>query len=1116
MNLALDPTRSVSVAASAGSGKTWQLVSRIVRLLLAGAEPGSILALTFTRKAASEMRERVEARLRELAYADGPALAAALHLLDLEDSEPLRTRARALHERLLFASFGLRAQTLHAFCQDLLSRFAVEAEVPAGFTLVENEREVQARAFEHLLDRIRRESSGRAAAALDQLIAMGARETTIRTWLKGFIDRRSDWWAYTETWADDGKDVVAAASAQAALDLDIDPQDASDPDYAFAASEFIAQLQQIHDLLLAAGGLGHLKAAMLAPALLAADAATRGTIALALLTAAGARRAVKIKKGVSEATFAQFMGLYESLCSVIERVRELRLRRATWQRTRAAFTLGAALLDAFTAQLRAANALTFADLEWRSYRLLRDPGQAEWVRYKLDSRLDHLLLDEFQDTNPTQWSLLLPLLAEMAAGDPERARTVFVVGDAKQSIYSFRRANPELMTVAATTITQDLGGVSMPLNDSRRSAPAIIDFVNALFDGAEGAAIGFEPHGTWRREDWGAVEIAPLVRAIDADTVPHAHTGLRYPLTTPRLVAEDLRLHTEARQIAERIDSLIAARLPIRDEGAVRALGCDDIMILARQRTHLHAIERALAERGIAFVGSSKGTLLDTVIAHDLIALLRFLDAPHRDLELAQTLRSPLFGASDDDLVNLARARSTSWWQSLLGVVAAGTASAKLARAAGLLESWLAAARRLPAHDLLDRIDHEADVAARYEAALPGDARVRANLGAFLQLVLDADQGRYPTLGRLNRQLEELTAAGNDSPDEAPPPATGGTVRVMTIHAAKGLEAPAVFLVNSAPTATSRSDGWLVEWPSGDRRPRHLLLAGRADSSDAVSRLLADNQKTRDAREALNLLYVAVTRARQFLFVSAFESKRGDSAASWHGRCRDAVVRLANDSSPLPGARPDAVGQRSGVFPEIADVIATAVQEPVEDERLRKPFAQLAALRAPSFEAGGLRDADAAARGVAIHWLIQQLADGRAIDEATLAARLHAVVGEALDPTQIPLWLSEAQRVRAAPALARFFDAAVVVQSWNEVAVQSLIEDELRSGVIDRLVDDGNTLWVLDYKTAPRPQAERMSVQYSAQLAAYADGVAKLWPGRAVVAGLVLTATQTWVEVLQR
>lgn len=1113
MNIALDPQRSVSVAASAGSGKTWQLVSRIVRLLLDGADPGGILALTFTRKAAAEMRERVELRLRELAYADAGGLDGLLKQIDLVPTAAIRDRARRLHEDLLHAPFALRAQTLHVFCHELLSRFPLEAGVPAGYALVEQESELHAAALDALMQRIRRAPDGAEAQALGVWISAGASEATILGWLRGFLERRSDWWAYTRGWAGD---VAAEASARLAEQLEIDPDDHSAPTAALDGADVTRAIADLLAQLIAVGGVGRLKAEMLAPALDSRGDARFETLRVALLTSDGSRRSLSQKKAISDSAWQGFMHAYGFLAGQLEAVRAVLARRDTWLRSAAGYRLGHCLLDELAAELQRSQQLTFADLEWRSYLLLTDSEQADWLRYKLDRRIEHLMLDEFQDTNPTQWQLLRPILDEIGAGDPERARTAFIVGDAKQSIYGFRRANPELLGSAADFLQSHLNGAPMPLDDSRRSAPAVIDFVNALFSGADGETIAFRPHGTHLKSDWGAVEVAPLVLADTADGGADTEAGLRNPLTTARRIAEDLRLRREADGVAARIKALVTAGLPVSDGGRARPLDWGDVMILARQRTHLHAIERALAEAGIPFVGASKGTLLDTLPVRDLRALLRFLDVPQRDLELAQLLRSPLFEADDADLMQLARGSGPHGWARLLALAGDGLASPALQRAAALISRWQREARRLPAHDLLDRIAFDTDLIRRYEDALPGDGRVRANIGAFLQLVLDADQGRYPTLGRINQRLEQLAEAARDAPSEAPPAASDGQVRVLTIHAAKGLEAPAVFLVNSAPAASNRHGGWQVEWPSDAAAPSHFLLAGNADDRDALSEALIEARRQREAREALNLLYVAVTRARQFLFVSAFDSSKSGPEPSWHQRCLSAAQALPTAGDPLAGAPDGVTAYRFGDFPAAgAAAPKRAGQHP--DPRLRSPLRPAPTPIWTPSQSGEARDPDAVTRGRAIHWLLQQSANGRRPLPGTLPAKLAAVLGEDIDATLVPAWQAEADALLAAPDLAQLFDPARFRRAWNEVPVQWQAADgSARHGVLDRLIDDGVWLTIIDYKTAPRPNAARLIDKHRDQLAAYLDAIGKVFPARPIRAGLVLTASREWWPVLER
>ena len=1127
VKLALDPKRSVSVVASAGSGKTWQLVSRVVRLLLAGTDPGGILALTFTRKAAAEMRERVESRLRELAFASDEVLDRELANIDLEPDEALRALARSQYERLLQAPFGLRALTLHAFCQDLLTRFAIEAGIPPGYTLLEDERELLAEAWTTLLAALHRQPDSPEARAFKQLIDDGASEHQLRGWLDGFIQQRSDWRALVQDWPADEQ--IANYSAMLADELGVDPDDAIPPEAALLTPEFVEQLTLAHDLLVDFGGLGHLKAEVPATAMAATDALARFTAAQKFLTD-GERRKLKIKAKVSQAEFNRFMAAYDAICSTLEAISAARIARRNWQRGVAAATLGVRLLAARDDALRARNALGFDDLEWQAWKLLRGPDR-DWVQYKLDRRIDHLLLDEFQDTSPTQWSLLLTILDNMA-DDRERPRSAFVVGDPKQSIYGFRRANPELLKRAGEHLRDRLAGISEPLNKSRRSAPAVIAFVNALFTGEEATAIGFEPHATHRGDDWGAVEVLPRVVpeaealvAAAADKLDRKQLvvgTLRDPLTEALADEEQSLAAREGAQVAARIRALIDARLPVAVDGQPpRALRHADVMILARERTHLRAIEQALADARIPFVGSARGGLLDTVLARDLMALLRLLDSPQRDLDLAQVLRSPMFAASDDDLVQLALARDDGrdWWsrlQSLASRDAGHDALGEpLARAATAIAAWLQAASRLPAHDLLDRIDGELDLASRYEAVMPADRRIRVNLGALMQQVLNIDQGRYPTLGRLNQALAKLAAAGKDAPDEAPP-ATADAVRVMTVHASKGLEAPAVFVVNTAPTPSSRDAGWLVDWPSDADRPSAFVLIGAKPERDARSAELIEARRRKQDREVLNLLYVATTRARQYLFISAFAQKQEDRRR-WHQHAVDAMTRLVAEHGmqPLADAPDGTLGIRLGHFPVIpAAAVAATAAAPAESPRLRERLPALLRSGATPSGHGAARDPDAVLRGRAIHWLIEQLVRGLALRADGLVAQLEAQFGEIVDPNLTDGWLAEARAVLASPQLAMLFDPARIKRAWNEVPVQWQADDGTpRSGIIDRLIDDGTRLRIVDYKTAPRPDAVSLAQQHRSQMDAYVDAIGKVFPDRTIRAGLVLTATASWLPM---
>lgn len=1087
MSEILNPRRNVSVSASAGSGKTWQLVSRITRLLLEGANPGHILALTFTRKAAAEMRERVESRLRDLALADDHQLDALLKPLHMTPTPAVRVRARSLYEELLFSPWPLRASTLHAFCQDLIARFPEKTGVSSGFELVENEAELLECAWQSLQEKILADGDSAESKALDILIAEEFSESAIHAVIVQFLGQRSDWRAY----AKGQEQALDYAVAQLHTHLAIE----DDPLTRMEDASFLAALNELCAALTIVGNVKTVHAAELLPVQAQRGEQRLQTLCKVLLTQTGSARAFVPGKEVLKKLGARADAMVHAFSVVITtllHIRDQQLRIGTLRRTQAALTLGVAALAELEQECRARNCLTFTDLEWLACRLLSDPDTGSWAQYKLDQRLDHLLLDEFQDTSGTQWQLLLPLLEEMAAGDPERQRSAFIVGDVKQSIYGFRRANSELLPQAADWMLEHLQGRAETLSQSFRSTPAIIEWVNTLFIG-QSLLRDFPEHST-SRSGWGRVEWAAAIQSAVSEK--KIAPEFRDPLRTGREDAEDARAHDEGKHIAARIQQLVAARWQIEDQGQQRALDYGDILILIRQRTHSQALEEELTRANIPFTGEARGTLLQTLEARDLLALLRFLLSPTHNLALAHALRSPIFGASNEDMVQLAQVAQSDgrhWY----GALKAQANHALLQRASRLLTNWLELARRLPVHDLLDRICNEGNLANRYEAALPPAqaARARGNLNSVIQLALEADSGRYPSLSAFINTLEQWVGR-HDAPDETPPPAANQQVRILTVHGAKGLEAPAVFLAQCATTPSPKTAGWLVEWPADAVGPTHFLLAPAKDDQDAPTKELLERRKQREAVENMNLLYVAVTRAKQFLHLSGFTAKKTSQTPSWH--------QLAGAAF---GSLHIAENEGLRVFARGEPAIALAGQQPpaalLIDPRLRLP---LRTLPTTAMAAASAFDAAAALRGQAIHWLIQQLSEAR---EARLRGRLESQLTGQIADRDFNAWLAEARAVCAAPTLQAFFDATRYHRAWNEVP---LYQGE-RVGVIDRLVDDGDTLWVLDYKTQREGVDMQLLSLHREQLETYRTGVRQLWPGRPVRAGLILTDSARWLEL---
>ena len=516
------------------------------------------------------------------------------------------------------------------------------------------------------------------------------------------------------------------------------------------------------------------------------------------------------------------------------------------------------------------------------------------MQYKLDARYRHILLDEFQDTNPLQWQILKSWFD--AAVGAERTPHVFVVGDPKQSIYRFRGADARLFNLAKQELGEHFGARHLTQDASWRNAQPILDVVNRLF-AVEPAFTPFQPHHAHQSSLPGQVWLLPLETKTEAAEA--AQTGLRNPLTTPLADAAESAHQREAERIASSIQAIVG-QWAIVDKGTRRAAEYRDIMLLTRMRTHLRVYEDALKRAGIPFLTSRKGGLLETLEARDLSALLEFLVLPYADLKLAQVLRSPLFSASDHDLLALAQAGEGSWWRRLNVLVAAGSASEALTHAHALLGNWRQASDQLPVHDLLDRIYHQGEVLARYRRAIPAALAdsVEANLLSYLELSLTLEGGRYPSLPKFIDELAVLRRARDEeAPDEGQVADAENAVHIYTVHGAKGLERPIVWLVD-AHRVTPAKDAYsaLVDWAPGETAPTHFSLTSTQEERGQARAPHFAREAELLQREELNLLYVAMTRAQQYLIVSGSEAKNSQRP-SWYARLAG-VMEPNSDLTP--------------------------------------------------------------------------------------------------------------------------------------------------------------------------------------------------------------------------
>ncbi|HYP67953.1 MAG TPA: UvrD-helicase domain-containing protein [Thiobacillaceae bacterium] len=1078
---ALDPRHSVVVEACAGSGKTWLLVSRILRLLLDGVPPGEILAITFTRKAALEMSARLDGWLRELATRDDDWVRKFLRERAITEAnlDVCMPRARQLYEAVLTAQPGVTLTTFHSWFLDVLKRAPIE-EGLAGRELSEQTGALEKESWLRLGEQLAHQPEGELALAFSRLLLdIGA--FNARKLLGRFLAERLAWQAITSGSQGALQEHLAGLRLSLPVDPDTDLSQALRADAALTA-----QLRECAALFAL-----HHKAGLYRKAALGIDLALAASgecfldqLAAVFLTRTGEPRrdCPKPGKALNDAIgvggAVRLLQLHEAIClrliATLDNLKAQKLYRFNADGLRC----GQALLDHYQAVKRERALLDFADVEWECARLLGNSEQADFLQYKLDARYRHILLDEFQDTSPLQWQILSAWL--QASQSADRLPTIFLVGDPKQSIYRFRGAEARLFQLAGSWLEQT-GARRIALNHTRRLAPALVEAVNRVFTPLRERYPEFSPHEAQQSELPGRLEVLPLAPAPGGSDAGQARIEFRNPLVQARPEPDAPARVEEAQALVAKLLQ-IEGRWKIRDpdNGRTRPARWQDVLILVRTRSHLHVYESALKAAGIPYASPRRGGLLDTLEAGDLIALLRVLSAPWNDLALAMALKCPVFNVSDDELQGLAHNRPASLWEQLMRAGQLGSAS--LQRAALLLGEWHSLAGRLPVHDLLDRIYHRGEVCERYAAATSRGLRdsVQANLRVFMELALATSGGRYPGLPDFLAELaQQRRGADDEAPDEGEMAEVGNALRILTVHGAKGLEAPIVWLLDAgARKSPGGGHRVVLDWRPGEPAPRHFSLCGDKTLKGAFQQSVLDQEEQLAQIENFNLLYVAMTRARQGLIVSGAESGSKGAEENWQGVILNA---LAADDDVAQAA----LGQ---------DLSAIETEPPLapRDKDSALPSLPTLHLTGP---VGSLRSSNTAAEfGELVHAVLERLAPpAQPAEREAVRSSLGTL------PRFDEAW-DRARRILQAPQLNRFFDPDCYIQARNELSYLRA-DGSLRR--IDRVVEFADEIWVLDYKTGEQESAEALLARYRAQVEEYRHAITALMPGKAVRSGLI-------------
>ncbi len=992
---ACHPGRSVAVEACAGAGKTWMLVSRILRALLDGAQPQDILAITFTRKAAGEMRARLDEWLAEFGAptCSDDARVQALRDRGMDDAQ---ARANApllagLHERLLRSGRAVEVRTFHAWFSQLLRAAPLELLASIGLQpdmeLLEDPADHRDAVYRRFHAAVLRNESLRED--FDTMVRERGR-FQLRKWLDAAWDKRIE---------------IELADAAGRLEASVPPAASHWPAFArfedpsgqmATDSATLALTMLSRELGALKGAVARRQAALLEQSLsIEPPPARLAAVRAALYTNDGA-----LRKGLDAPSLMQ-------VAALVEEVVQACAQQAAHEEHRRMVRLARALFAEYEAYKRARGFADMADLERCALAILRDSTLAAWMQERLDARVRHLLIDEFQDTSPLQWHALHAWLSGYAGAgggaSGQRPPSVFIVGDPKQSIYRFRRAEPRVFEAAREFIVEGLDGSVLTCDHTRRNSPAVLRALNGVFEQARdgGEFDGFRRHTTEVDFDTGGVFVLP---AVERPERPRNGTPVRVAwrdtLTDARHSPEEELRQQEARLVAHAIGDLVAT-------GRAQP---GNIQVLCRKRESLRLVGQALAEVHLPFAAPEDFPLIESPQVRDLLAVLDAIVSPQHKLSLAHALRSPLFGARDEDLVVLAAeaAEHGDWWRALREMPAP---AAFLQRALELLTRWRIAAQKLPPHDLVDAIVEEGELRERVAAVVPPERRNAAlhAIDALLGQALTLDGARYATPYNFVRALRRRAV---DAPATLQPSA----VQLLTVHGAKGLEADVVFVMDSEPEPrASETATLLVDWPVAEVAPRRcafIYAESRCPPSLAATQAL--EEQARD-REELNALYVAMTRARVQLVFSSTAASRPAPRTPWRERV-------------LPWCLPFPQATQA----EVPAIQATATSDSITLHRLPHWAGEEDAAAAATATTAPSPSDDASSRlGQAVHRALEWAAS------AAGEAGLHLFAGAAAeefgaDASEV---LRLAELIWNSPSCARFFAGPQLRWAGNEVAV---------------------------------------------------------------------------------
>ena len=1140
--IACDPRRSVIVSACAGSGKTWLLVARMIRLLLAGAKPQDILALTFTRKAAQEMRDRLYSLLEQFSTMSDDDLLSELSKRGLEKSEAraLLPQAKALYEQVLASPQSIVIDTFHGWFGRLLNAAPISAEVQPGFSLREDGKRLLEECLDDWWGDLPSDLKTHYDVLLQQLGASNTEKFLMGNY--GLMKQRGAWTFFVQACKEKGITPIEHFK-QFLPRLNLDnpllrmwnaPKARADFEFlvrCFAHSstqerDFLPRLVSALECMQGGGDVMEI-AANLQLAFLNADGESRSNNNKAL----GAVKTYLQNEGLSHLE-PEHIAYKQAWAQAFVEYLAWQAEKDVYELNLAWFAMSERMMDHAAAAKEAMRVRDFDDLEIGVSKLMADSANAAYLQARLDAKYQHILIDEFQDTNPLQWQILRSWLE--GYGQDESKPSIFIVGDPKQSIYRFRRADPRLFTSAKEFLKNHLHAEELDQDTTRRNAPKINAAVNDTFTPSQlPPSYDFHvqdtlweplqeglPNENYAKE--GEAALLPLIPYVKEELAPREGNAFDTPITDVNQTVGATQRYVEGQEISKLIHEVLATHQVMDEQDGRmvwRAARESDFLLLVKRRKYLPQFERALREADLAYDSSRLGGLLNTLEIDDLIALLTVLLSPRHDLPLAQVLRSPIFGFTEQQMQNLSITKANnqqyrSWWDVLQD-----SQDASAQKAARFLEHWRMLAERLPVHDLLDQIYQESNL--RFEYAVSAQplarAQVIANLDAFLELSLNQDGGRYPSLSRFIDEINAMRRSDDDeTPDEGDVELESDIelaevdedsemseeekhkrVRLMTIHGAKGLESPFVIILDANHTVgASDHSGVLLEWSPNDKSPSHLSMYTKAGLTSPRTQIREDEELI-SQNENWNLLYVAMTRAKQGLWISGVAKEPtannpiGLDQKSWYARAQfgklptvePIQIATATPSGAVKQTRtPKEHSLTSETF-SIEDFQIAWEQAKRSHEQQLLDIENGVTVQPSGVVAKEQPDPEILEEGTNFHKLLEFLtADSTKTQISPMPSEQEVMNWLSVDQEHAQRLITRTKTVLEAPELKRYLTSGEWIQAWNELDIAS---EEGKSYRMDRLVEFDDHLAIIDYKlTIPEVGSEKYEM-YRKQLQGY-------------------------------